>query len=49
MPAAMRGVWVQGLPQEQLALPLLVMLAQQRRYVPVQTQAGPPEAPHRAA
>lgn len=29
------------MPQEQLALPLLVMLAQQRRYIAVQTQTGP--------
>ena len=32
---------VQGSPEEQLALPLLVMLAQQRRYIAVQTQKGP--------
>ena len=31
----------QGAPQEQLALSLLVMLAQQRRYISVQTQTGP--------
>ena len=39
--AAIRGVLVQGAPQEQLALSLLVMLAQQRRYISVQTQTGP--------
>ena len=34
--------WVmQGGPEEQLALPLLVMLAQQRRYIAVQSQKGP--------
>ena len=32
---------VQGMPQEQLALPLLVMLAQQRRFIAIQTQSGP--------
>ena len=41
MPAARWGVLVQGLPQEQLALSLLVMLAQQRRFISVQTQTGP--------
>ena len=39
--AAIGGVLVQGAPQEQLALSLLVMLAQQRRYISVQTQTGP--------
>ena len=32
---------MQGAPQEQLALSLLVMLSQQRRYISVQTQTGP--------
>ena len=32
---------MQGTPQEQLALPLMVMLAQQRRYIAVQTETGP--------
>ena len=32
---------MQGMPQEQLALPLLVLLGQQRRYIAVQTQTGP--------
>lgn len=39
--AAIQGSLLQGLPEEQLALSLLVMLAQQRRYISVQTQAGP--------
>jgi len=32
-------VWSQGAPQEQLALPLLIMLAQQRRYIAAQTDS----------
>lgn len=32
---------MQGVPEEQLALPLLVMLAQQRRFIAVQSQTGP--------
>ena len=32
---------MQGTPEEQLALPLMVMLAQQRRFIAVQTQTGP--------
>ena len=32
---------MQGMPQEQLALPLMVMLAQQRRFIAVQTATGP--------
>ena len=32
---------MQGMPEEQLALPLLVMLAQQRRFIAVQSQTGP--------
>ena len=41
VPVAIWGVLLQGLPQEQLALSLLVMLAQQRRFISVQTQTGP--------